>query len=63
MQLGLRPLNDLKNIVGMICNNVERIARAYTIQIKFLRNFVGMALHEAFPVADHLVKMLLTFSH
>jgi hypothetical protein len=42
---------------------VERVARAYTIQIKFLRNFVGMALNEAFPVADHLVKTLLTFSH
>lgn len=57
MQLGLRPLNDLKNIVGMICNNVERVTRTHRIEIKFLRNFVGMTLHEAFPVADHLMKM------
>jgi hypothetical protein len=63
MQLGFRPFHNIKNIVSMICNNAERVAWTYRIEIKFLRNFLGMALHEAFPVADHLMKTWLTISH
>jgi hypothetical protein len=47
----------------MIRNHAERVAWTYRIEVKFLRNLVGMALYEAFPVADHLMKTWLTFSH